>query len=97
MSLKRKFNNKELARLQEELVKLQYWIKEKNLKVVVIFVGRDALGKGGVIKRIIRRINPRIVRVVALGVPAWETKWILSRHFDLKWPENWKENHRDDK
>ncbi len=79
--LKKKVYNKELARLQEELVRLQYWIKEKGLKVVVIFEGRDAAGKGGVIKRIIRRLNPRIVRVVALGVPTEkeQNQWYFQR------------------
>ena len=67
--LKRKIYEKELARLQEELVKLQYWIRDQKLKVVVIFEGRDAAGKGGVIKRIMLRLNPRIVRVVALPTP----------------------------
>ena len=68
---KPKMDNKtyeeELARLQIELVKLQEWIKAKGLKVVVIFEGRDAAGKGGVIKRITESLNPRICRVVALG------------------------------
>ena len=68
--LKRKVYERELARLQEELVRLQRWIKHRGLKVVVIFEGRDAAGKGGVIKRITERLNPRIVRVVALGTPA---------------------------
>jgi polyphosphate kinase 2 (PPK2 family) len=65
--LKNKAYNKELSRLQVELVKLQEWIKHKGLKVVFLFEGRDAVGKGGVIKRIIQRMNPRICRVVALG------------------------------
>jgi polyphosphate kinase 2 len=80
--LKRKFYESELIRLQEELVKLQYWIKEKGLKVVVIFEGRDAAGKGGVIKRITERTNPRIVRVVALGTPSdrEKTQWYFQRY-----------------
>ena len=61
--------NKELADLQIELIKLQEWIKEKDLKVVCIFEGRDAAGKGGVIKRITESLYPRICRVVALGTP----------------------------
>ena len=61
--------NKELANLQIELVKLQEWIKEKGLKVVCIFEGRDAAGKGGTIKRITQRLNPRVCRIVALGKP----------------------------
>jgi len=80
--LKRKYYEKELARLQEELVKLQYWIRDEGLKVIVIFEGRDAAGKGGVIKRITRRLNPRIVRVVALGKPTEKekTQWYFARY-----------------
>ena len=63
-----KVYERELEKLQIELVKLQYWIKETGLKVVVIFEGRDAAGKGGTIKRITEKLNPRIVRVVALPV-----------------------------
>ena len=59
---------RELRKLQVELVKLQLWIKERGLKVVVIFEGRDAAGKGGTIKRLTETLNPRIVRVVALPV-----------------------------
>src|SRR5262249_33122549 len=59
----------ELVRLQFELIKLQEWIRLQGLKVVVIFEGRDAAGKGGVIKRITQSLNPRICRVVALGTP----------------------------
>lgn len=72
----------ELQRLQEELVKLQAWIKHKNLKVVVIFEGRDAAGKGGVIKRITERLNPRICRVCALGTPTEreKTQWYFQRY-----------------
>lgn len=73
---------KELARLQTELVKLQEWIKLKELKVVIIFEGRDAAGKGGVIKRITQRLNPRICRVVALGTPTEREKsqWYFQRY-----------------
>lgn len=80
--LKRKLYEKELARLQVELVKLQEWIKHKGLKVVVIFEGRDAAGKGGVIKRIIQGLNPRVVRVVALGTPTEREKsqWYFQRY-----------------
>src|SRR4030042_7023527 len=60
---------KELRRLQVELVKLQEWVRTKGLKVVVIFEGRDAAGKGGVIKRITESLNPRICRIVALPAP----------------------------
>jgi polyphosphate kinase 2 len=82
--LKRKYYEKELARLQEELVKLQYWIKDQGLKVCVIFEGRDAAGKGGVIKRITRRLSPRIARVVALGKPTEKEKeqWYFQRYAD---------------
>ena len=78
----RKLYESELIRLQEELVKLQYWIKEKGLKVVVLFEGRDAAGKGGVIKRIAERTNPRIVKVVALGTPSdrEKTQWYFQRY-----------------
>lgn len=80
--LKSSYYNRELARLQEELVKLQYWIKDRGLKVCVIFEGRDAAGKGGVIKRITQRLNPRIVRVVALATPSDREKeqWYFQRY-----------------
>ncbi len=60
----------ELFRLQGELVKLQDWVVNQKLKIVVIFEGRDAAGKGGVIKRITQRLNPRICRVAALPAPS---------------------------
>jgi polyphosphate kinase 2 len=74
--------NDELARLQLELVKLQEWIKHKGLKVVVIFEGRDAAGKGGVIKRITQTLNPRVCRVVALAAPTEreKTQWYFQRY-----------------
>jgi polyphosphate kinase len=80
--IKSKFYEKELARLQIELVKMQGWIKTKGLKVVVIFEGRDAAGKGGVIKRITESLNPRICRVVALGSPTErdKTSWYFQRY-----------------
>jgi polyphosphate kinase 2 len=80
--MKRKAYEKELARLQTELVELQEWIKYKGLKVVVIFEGRDTAGKGGTIKRITARLNPRVVRVVALGVPTEKekTQWYFQRY-----------------
>jgi polyphosphate kinase 2 len=80
--LTKKFYNKELRRLQVELVKLQEWVKYKKLKVVVIFEGRDAAGKGGVIKRITQCLNPRYARVVALGVPTEreKTQWYFQRY-----------------
>jgi len=72
----------ELARLQKELIKLQEWIRHNNLKVVVIFEGRDAAGKGGVIKRITESLNPRICRVVALPAPTEreKTQWYFQRY-----------------
>lgn len=81
-SLDKKFYEKELRKIQVELVKLQEWIKEKKLKVVVIFEGRDAAGKGGVIKRITQSLNPRICRVVALGTPTEreESQWYFQRY-----------------
>lgn len=80
--LDKKFYEKELLRLQIELVKLQEWIKEKGLKVVVLFEGRDAAGKGGVIKRITQSLNPRFARVVALGTPTEKekTQWYFQRY-----------------
>jgi polyphosphate kinase 2 len=76
------FYFKELARLHVELVKLQEWIKAKGLKVVVIFEGRDAAGKGGAIKRISEPLNPRICRVVALPAPTERerTQWYFQRY-----------------
>ena len=65
----RKVYFKELFRLQGELVKLQSWVQQHKLKVVVIFEGRDSAGKGGVIKRITQRLNPRVCRVAALPAP----------------------------
>jgi polyphosphate kinase len=80
--LTKKIYDKELSRLQIELVKLQEWVKQEGLKVVVIFEGRDAAGKGGVIKRIMQCLNPRIARVVALGVPTEreKTQWYFQRY-----------------
>ncbi|MCY4424260.1 MAG: polyphosphate kinase 2 [Acidimicrobiaceae bacterium] len=80
--IKAKDYERELARLQEELVRLQRWIRHKGLKVVVIFEGRDAAGKGGVIKRITERLNPRVARVVALGTPSdrEKTQWWFQRY-----------------
>ncbi len=82
MVMKNKAYEKELFNLQLELVKLQEWIKHKGLKVVVIFEGRDAAGKGGVIKRINQHLNPRICRVVALPAPTERetTQWYFQRY-----------------
>ena len=80
--MKKKLYHDELYRLQIELVKLQEWIKQKNLKVVVLFEGRDAAGKGGVIKRILQRLSPRICNVVALHTPTERetTQWYFQRY-----------------
>ncbi len=73
---------KEMKRLQVELVRLQEWVKRKGLKVVVLFEGRDTAGKGGVIRRIAERTNPRVVRVVALGMPSdrERSQWYFQRY-----------------
>ena len=73
---------KELFRLQGELVKLQSWVQQQKLKVVVIFEGRDSAGKGGVIKRITQRLNPRVCRVAALPAPneRERTQWYFQRY-----------------
>lgn len=80
--LDRAFYEKELVRLQRELVKLQEWVRAKGLKVCVLFEGRDAAGKGGAIKRIVERTNPRVVRVVALAKPNEReiTQWYFQRY-----------------
>lgn len=80
--LHKKFYEQELAKLQTELVKLQYWVKYKGLKVVIIFEGRDAAGKGGTIKRITEPLNPRGCRVVALEKPSdrERTQWYFQRY-----------------
>ncbi len=72
----------ELFRLQAELVKLQDWVEHTKYKLVVIFEGRDAAGKGGVIKRITQRLNPRVCRVVALPAPSEreKTQWYFQRY-----------------
>ena len=74
----------ELLRLQEELVKMAEWVKTSGERVVVIFEGRDAAGKGGVIKRITEHLNPRIARVVALPVPSERqtTQWYFQRYVE---------------
>ena len=82
MKINRKRYEEGLFRLQHELVKLQYWIKEKGLKVAVLFEGRDAAGKGGVIKRIVEPLSPRVVRVAALPKPTEreKTQWYFQRY-----------------
>jgi polyphosphate kinase len=80
--LPRKPYERELLRLQEELVKMTEWVRESGARVVVIFEGRDAAGKGGAIKRITQYLNPRIARVVALPVPTerQRTEWYFQRY-----------------
>jgi len=80
--LTREQYEKELARLQTELVRLQEWIVHEGLKVVVLFEGRDTAGKGGVIRRISELTNPRVVRSVALGTPSdrERTQWYFQRY-----------------
>jgi polyphosphate kinase 2 len=80
--LKRKKYEKELARLELELVKLQQWVKHAGLRVVLLFEGRDAAGKGGVIKRILEPLNPRGATVVALGTPSESenSQWYFQRY-----------------
>ena len=80
--ISKKKYKKELKRLDLELVKLQRWVQHKGLKVVVLFEGRDAAGKGGTIKRISGPLNPRICKVVALGTPSdrEKTEWYFQRY-----------------
>jgi polyphosphate kinase 2 len=80
-----KVYREELARLQIELVKCQEWIKARGLKVVVLFEGRDAAGKGGAIKTIMLSLNPRYARVVALPAPTERARsqWYFQRYVDL--------------
>lgn len=82
--LDKKFYEQELERLQIELVKLQEWVKHTGMKVVVIFEGRDAAGKGGSIKRITEALNPRVCRVAALPAPTEreKTQWYFQRYVE---------------
>ena len=81
-ALDRKTYFRELFRLQHELVRLQDWVQHKGLKVVVLFEGRDSAGKGGAIKRITQRLNPRVCRVAALPAPneRERTQWYFQRY-----------------
>jgi polyphosphate kinase 2 len=81
-TLPRRFYFRELFRLQGELLKMQDWVANTGQKLVVIFEGRDAAGKGGVIKRITQRLNPRVCRVVALPAPSEreKTQWYFQRY-----------------
>ena len=80
--MKKKHYERELAKLHHELVKLQYWVKDQGLRVVIIFEGRDTAGKGGVTKRVTEPLNPRGARVVALGTPSdrERTQWYFQRY-----------------
>src|SRR3954463_3818893 len=73
---------RELERLQRELVKLQEWVLRHGLKMCVLFEGRDAAGKGSTIKRITERTNPRVVRIAALGTPTERerSQWYFQRY-----------------
>jgi polyphosphate kinase len=81
-TLSKKQYDKELARLQTELVRLQEWIVQDGVKIVVVFEGRDTAGKGGVIKRITEKTSPRVIRTVALGTPTERerTQWYFQRY-----------------
>ncbi|MYL98895.1 polyphosphate kinase 2 [Novosphingobium sp. FGD1] len=80
--IERRLYFRELFRLQHELVRLQEWVQHKGLKVVVLFEGRDSAGKGGAIKRITQRLNPRVCRVAALPAPSERerTQWYFQRY-----------------
>lgn len=82
LAIRNKVYEKEIRNLQIELVRMQQWIKHKGLKVVILFEGRDAAGKGGVIKRITESLNPRYCRVEALGTPTEreKTQWYFQRY-----------------
>jgi polyphosphate kinase 2 len=81
-TLERRVYFRELFRLQHELVKLQDWVQHKKLKLLVLFEGRDSAGKGGAIKRVTQRLNPRSCRVVALSAPTEKEKgqWYFQRY-----------------
>ena len=82
--LARSFYEQELSRLQEQLVRMQYWIKSSGFRLIVVFEGRDAAGKGGTIKRITEPLNPRGCRVVALGTPSdtERSQWFFQRYVE---------------
>ncbi len=82
--LENSFYEKEMRILQVELVKMQYWIKHVGLRVMILFEGRDAAGKGGTIKRITEPLNPRGCRIVALGTPSdqQKTQWYFQRYVE---------------
>jgi polyphosphate kinase len=80
--LNRRLYERELYRLQAELVKMQEWVRDQGARVVVVFEGRDAAGKGGTIKRVTQYLNPRVAGVVALGAPTEreQTQWYFQRY-----------------
>jgi polyphosphate kinase 2 len=82
--LPKKAYEKELARLQAELVKLQEWVKQENERLVIVFEGRDAAGKGGTIKRVAQYLNPRVARIEALPAPSdrQKTEWYFQRYIE---------------
>lgn len=82
--LNKKLYEKELEHLQFELVKWQYWIKQQGLRVVITFDGRDAAGKGGTIKRIMEPLQPRDIKLIALGKPSdrEQTQWYFQRYIE---------------
>lgn len=82
--LERKIYEKELAKLHVELVKMQYWVKHVGYRLIIVFEGRDAAGKGGTIKRITEPLNPRGCQVIALGTPSdhQKTQWYFQRYVE---------------
>ena len=82
--LQKKTYEKELAQLQSELVKMQYWVKASGFRMIILFEGRDAAGKGGSIKRLTEPMNPRGCRVVALGTPSdrQRSQWYFQRYVE---------------
>ena len=82
--LNRELYERELYRLQSELVKMQAWVTDQGARVMVVFEGRDAAGKGGTIKRVTQYLNPRVAGIVALGAPTEreQTQWYFQRYID---------------
>src|SRR6184192_3543797 len=82
--MKRKAYEKELHQLQVELCHLQYWVKEKGARIIILFEGRDAAGKGGTIKALTERVSPRVFRVVALPAPSdrEKTQMFMQRYVE---------------
>jgi polyphosphate kinase len=82
--LKRRRYERELYRLQIELVKMQEWVRDQGARIMVVFEGRDAAGKGGTIQRVTQYLNPRVARIVALGAPTEreQTQWYFQRYIE---------------